>query len=137
VEFVFANWQLFAAVAVVATLLMVTSGGASLGGLAQATPAQVVQMLNQEQAVVFDLRGEESFAAEHLSGAHNVSAGNLAATVKKVAKPDHQPVVLVSERGVATAALVKQLKQAGIQRIYELKGGVQGWRDEQLPLVKS
>ncbi|RLA14326.1 MAG: hypothetical protein DRQ60_00345 [Gammaproteobacteria bacterium] len=137
VEFIVDNWLLFAGVAVVVALLLAIAGGASLGGLAQATPAQVVQMINQENAVVLDLRSEEKFAAEHLAGSKNVTAENYEAAVRKIKKPEQQPVVLVSERGVATAALAKQLKQSGIQRLFELKGGVSGWRDEQLPLEKS
>ena len=136
-EFILANWQLFAGVAVVILLLLTTSGMAGFGGLTPATPAEVVQMLNQQQASVFDLRGEEKFAAGHLADSRHVTADNLAAVIGKVTRPEQQPVVLVSERGVATTAVVKQLKAAGFERIYELKGGVDAWREAQLPLVKS
>lgn len=136
-EFILANWQLFAGVVLVVILLLTTSGMAAFGSLIPATPAEVVQMLNQQQARVFDLRGEEKFAAGHLADSRHVTTDNLAVLIKKVTRPDEQPVVLVSERGVATTAVVKQLKAAGFQRIYELKGGVDAWREAQLPLVKS
>ncbi|MDF1818853.1 MAG: rhodanese-like domain-containing protein [Immundisolibacteraceae bacterium] len=136
-DFVIANWELFAGVAVVAVLLLVTSSGANLGGLTVATPAQVVQMLNREQALILDLRSETGFDDGHIAGSINVTADNMEAALRKVTRPADQPVVLVTDRGVKTAPVIKELKQADVKRIVEIKGGVQAWRDEQLPLIKS
>ncbi len=136
-DFILANWYLFAGVAVVTVLLALTAGGATLGGLVSATPAQLVTLINQEKAVLFDLRGAEQFAAGHLADSRNVSAADLPDVVAMLAESDQPLIVLVCDRQAPGAAVAKQLKQAGIKKVYELKGGVDAWRDEQLPLVKS
>ncbi len=103
----------------------------------QLSPAEVVQAINQQRAVVFDLRSAESFAEGHLADSINITQEKIDAEIARLKKPAEQTVVLVSERGLSTRELVNQLKQAKVQQICELKGGVQAWRDEQLPLIKS
>lgn len=135
-EFVLANWQLFAGVALVAAVLLTTSGITSLGGVAQATPAQIVQVINQHKAQVIDLRSDLAFAEGHLIGAVNLVDDQLEAGIKKLKLSD-KPVVLVTDIRGSTAAAAKVLKAAEVSKIYQLKGGLQSWTDEQLPLVTS
>ena len=133
-EFVMANWQLFAGVALVAAVLLATSGVASLGGVIQATPAQIVQAINQDKAQIIDLRSDLAFAEGHLIGAVNLAEDDLAAGIKKLKLSD-KPVVLVADIRGSTGAAAKILQAADVAKIYQLKGGVQSWTDEHFPLV--
>ncbi|MBL4621857.1 MAG: rhodanese-like domain-containing protein [Immundisolibacteraceae bacterium] len=135
-EFVLANWQLFAGVALVAAVLLASSGVASLGGVIQATPAQIVQVINQDKAQVIDLRSNLAFAEGHLIGAVNLVDDQLEAGIKKLKLAD-KPVILVADIRGSTGAATKMLKIAEVSKIYQLKGGLQSWSDEQLPLVTS
>ena len=135
-EFVLANWQLFAGVVLVAALLLISSNKASFGGVIQANPSQIVQVINQSKAQVIDLRSDLAFKEGHLIGAVNLVDDQLAAGIKKL-KLSEKPVVLVADIRGSTSAAAKILKAADVAQVYQLKGGVQSWTDEHLPLVTS
>ena len=135
-EFVLANWQLFAGVVLVAALLLISSSKASFGGVIQANPSQIVQVINQSKAQVIDLRSNLAFKEGHLIGAVNLTDDQLAAGLKKL-KLSEKPVVLVADIKGSTGAAAKILKAADVAQIYQLKGGIQSWTDEHLPLVTS
>ena len=135
-EFVLANWQLFAGVVLVAALILISSNKASFGGVIQANPSQIVQVINQSKAQVIDLRSDLAFKEGHLIGAVNLVDDQLAAGIKKL-KLSEKPVVLVADIRGSTSAAAKILKAADVAQVYQLKGGVQSWTDEHLPLVTS
>ena len=137
-EFVLANWELFAGVAVVAMLLVATGSMASISGVIPAPPAQVVQAINREKAVVLDLRDEESFAQGHLFGAKNVDVTRLDEQgLRGLGIGSDDPVILVTGPRDSTGPLVKLLKAYGVPTIYQLKGGIQSWKDDNLPLEST
>jgi rhodanese-related sulfurtransferase len=136
VSFLIENWILITvAVAAGAMLLFpaVTAGGRA-GSL---NPAQVVQLINREKAVVVDVCEPEEFAAGHVVGAKNVPLSQLEAKLPGVVKNKATPIVLVCASGMRSGRALATAKKLGFENIHSLSGGMGAWRSASLPVEKA
>ena len=119
----------FAAVlaALVASLLQ---GGGRLG----ISPAQAVQLMNNQDAIAVDIRPMKAFHTGHLLKALHVTPEEIASGAEKLAKYRDRPLIVCCDRGLSSVASVKALRAAGFGKAYSLKGGIEAWRAEGLPL---
>lgn len=112
---------------------IVTSGG----GAAGLNPAEVVQLINREKAVVVDVCSAEEFAAGHVTGAKNVPLGELEAKLAGTVKNKALPVVLVCASGARSKRAVAIAKGLGYENAHSLTGGMGAWRTANLPVEKA
>jgi rhodanese-related sulfurtransferase len=119
-------------VAIIAIAFELRMRGKAVAALA---PAQAVRLIN-DGAVVIDLRAAEAFATGHIIGARNIPAAQFAETLASLTKFRDKPIVLCGDAGNGAIAL-KQLQVEGFSKAAELRGGVEGWRQDNLPLVKE
>ena len=104
------------------------------GGRLAVAPSQAVQLMNAEDAVPVDIRPAKAFHAGHLLKAVHVTPEDIAAGAEKLAKFRDRPLIVCCERGLSSVASAKSLRAAGFAKAYSLKGGIEGWRAEGLPL---
>ncbi|PZQ02019.1 MAG: sulfurtransferase [Variovorax paradoxus] len=135
-NFVIANWMLFAVALVSASLLLwpMVSGAAGASAL---TPAGAVQLINREKAVVVDVSEEAEFATGHVVGAKNVPFGQLDAKLSNVVKNKGVPLLLVCPTGARANRAVAAAKKLGYEKAQAVAGGMKGWRDAGLPVEKA
>lgn len=129
------NWMLFAvAISSGAMLLwpVVTKGGAS--GL---TPAEAVQLINREKAVVVDVCQPSEFAAGHVVGARNIPLDQLEANLPGAVKNKGTTLVMVCASGMRSGRAVAVAKRLGYEKAYNLSGGMGAWRSATLPVEKA
>lgn len=107
-----------------------TQGG---GGV---SPADAVRLMNKG-AMVIDLRDGDAYRAGHIVNARNVAAEQLTSDRAVMKKQKNKVFILVCDTGAASSRAASVLRKAGFENAFSLKGGVSGWRDENLPLVKS
>lgn len=100
-------------------------------------PSQVTALINQENALVVDLRAAGDFQAGHIAGSKNVQMAQFDPENKQLAPARALPVVLVCQNGVTVNGAAKRLKKAGFERVHILEGGITAWRQADLPLVKG
>lgn len=134
--FLMENWML--------VLLALTSGGGLLwitlvqggvpGGLA---PADAVQLINREKAVVVDVCSGAEFAAGHVVGAKHVPLETLEATLPGLVKSKKTPLILVCASGMRSKRALAVAKQLGYETAHSLAGGMRAWRAADLPIEKS
>ena len=133
-QFFIAKWYLFGALAVLLTLLFLhesRKGGASL------TPAQVVDLVNREEAVVLDLRDPGEYRQGHIVASINMPVARLSVRVGELERYRERPVVVVCKMGHHSGAVARTLREKGFARVYRLGGGVLEWQGAQLPMVRS
>ena len=133
-EFMAQEWLLVSVLLGLATLLMwleARKGGASL------SPAQLTQMVNNEQAVVLDVRDAADYKVGHIVGATNIPHAKVQAEIKTLEKHKADPVIVVCKLGQHSGAVSKTLKAAGFERVFKLGGGMSEWQGSQLPVVKA
>jgi rhodanese-related sulfurtransferase len=135
VQFFIENWYLFLLAIGSGALLMVPAlKGAGAGSL---TPADAVQRINREKAVVVDVREAEEYVTGHITNAKNIPLAQLDERLPQVAKNKSVPVVLVCEKGARAVRAEAMAKKLGYEKAQALAGGMKGWRDAGMPVVKA
>ena len=135
-SFFIENWILFAVAFAAGAMLMfpaLTAGG----GAGSLNPAQVVQLMNRQKAVVVYICEPEEFAAGHVVGAKNVPLSQLEAKLPGVVKNKATPVVLVCASGMRSGRALSVVKKLGFENSHSLSGGMGAWRSASLPVEKS
>jgi rhodanese-related sulfurtransferase len=136
VTFLIDNWMLFAVALSSGGLLLwpVVSKGVGASGV---TPAEAVQLINREKAVVVDVCQPNEYAAGHVVGARNIPLDQLEANLPNAVKNKNTPVVLVCASGMRSGRAVAVAKKLGYDKAYNLAGGLAAWRSATLPVEKA
>jgi rhodanese-related sulfurtransferase len=105
-------------------------------GAGAVSPQDAVRLMNQGAALL-DVRGSEAFAAGHIRGARSLPADRLAENLDGIKRFKDKPVIVYCDRGVTAAAASRALAGHGFGRVVSLRGGLDAWRAEQLPLARD
>ncbi len=106
------------------------SGGESVG------PMDAVRLMNQG-ALLLDVRTQSEFDAGHIRDARHLPQEQLASSGEALKKYKEKVVVACCESGMRSGAAARVLRAQGFTKIVNLRGGLQAWRAENLPLVKG
>jgi len=107
-----------------------TRGGATLGA------QEVVNLVNNEGAVVLDIRDKAEFDAGHIVDSINIPYGSLESRLSELKKYEGKPIVIACKMGQHAGAAGTQLKKSGYENVSRLRGGITEWRGQNLPVVK-
>jgi rhodanese-related sulfurtransferase len=66
-----------------------------------------------------------------------VPSAELAQQADALKKWRERPVIAYCDTGTSAAAAAKTLTQLGFTQVFNLAGGLQQWRQDNLPLVKG
>jgi len=105
------------------------SGGQSVG------PMDAVRLIN-EGALLIDVRTQAEFDAGHILDARHVPQDQVASSAESLKKYKDKVVIACCESGMRSGAAARVLQAQGFGKVVNLKGGLQAWRAENLPLVK-
>ena len=111
--------------------------GSSLSGLSKIGPAEVTRLLNQEKALLLDLRTITDFSSGHILNARNIPAEELEGRQKELQKHKKSPIILCCSRDADGIKAGRILKYAGYEKLYLLKGGLEAWRTANLPVTRK
>jgi len=134
-KFFLDNWFLFLAAAVSGGMLfwpMLTRGA----GAGRVTAAQAVQLINREKALLIDVCEAAEFAAGHAVGARSIPLSALANS-GDLPKNKAQPIVVLCASGARASRAAAVLKKQGFEQLHVLAGGMNAWREANLPIEKS
>jgi rhodanese-related sulfurtransferase len=106
------------------------------GGLTHVTTADAVRLINKG-ALVIDVRKPEQFQAGHIVNARNVVLDRLQGEEDSIAKKKDKVLLTVCDNGGLSGKAASLLRKAGYSNTFSLKGGIGGWRSDNLPLVKG
>ncbi|MGH8195386.1 MAG: rhodanese-like domain-containing protein [Woeseiaceae bacterium] len=105
-------------------------------GVLSLEPHQAVKLINAD-AVVIDLRSQEAFARGHIVNSRNIPFDELAANSDAIAKFKSKAIVAVCDAGMTSTRAVDQLRKAGLENVFGLRGGIAAWTQANMPLVTS
>lgn len=135
-DFLVQNWVLLV-VAIGSGAMLVWMGRVQGGGAGSVSPAEAVQLMNRDKAVVVDVCSPDEFAAGHVAAARNVPLNELEAKLAGVAKNKALPLILVCAKGVRSRRAVAVAQKLGYERACSLAGGMAAWREAKLPVHKG
>ena len=92
-----------------------------------------IKSLKNEQLI--DVRTPEEFASGHLQNAVNINfySGDFKEQLEKLDKS--KPVMVYCKSGGRSGKAMAILKELGFAVVYNLDGGIEGWKEKKLPIV--
>ena len=134
-KFLLDNWYLVLAALVSGGLLLwptIQRGGRG-GGV---STAEAVQLINREKAVLIDVCEPAEYAAGHAAGARNVPLASLESS-KDLPSNKSLPLLVMCASGARAGRAVGTLRKLGYQNARVLDGGLDAWRQANLPIEKK
>ena len=108
----------------------------SRGG-ATVSAQELVQLVNNEGAIIVDVRDKAEFEGGHIVDAINIPYGNIESRLGELKKYQDKPIVLACKMGQHSGAAGTALRKAGFENVSRLRGGIAEWRGQSLPVVKA
>ena len=104
-------------------------------GTTHVTAADAVRLINKG-ALVIDVRKPEEYESGHIVNARNVPLDRMQKGEDSVHKQKGKILLAVCADGSSSGRAAGHLRKAGYENAFSLKGGIAGWRADNLPLVK-
>ncbi len=104
-------------------------------GTTHVSATDAVRLINKG-AIVIDVRKPEEYQAGHIVNSRNVELDKIERDDDAVNKQKNKVFLTVCANGATSGKAATLLRKAGYPTVFSLKGGLSGWRSENLPLVK-
>lgn len=98
-------------------------------------PADVASFVGVPDVQWIDVRESYEFDRYHIPGSRHIPMSEITQRFREI--DPRQPAILVCTVGQRSARASYALRRAGFRRAYNLRGGLQHWINEQLPLVSG
>jgi len=103
---------------------------------ASVSPQEAVSLIN-DGAVVLDVRAPAQFEKGHVLDARNVPAGDLETKTAAIERFKESAVVVYCDNGMSSQKAADTLRGLGFTRVFNLRGGLAAWKQENLPVMKG
>ncbi len=107
----------------------------SARGGAKLSCQEVIQAVNKEQSVLLDVRDAKEYEVGHIVDSIHIPHGKVSDSLKKLEKHRKKKIIVVDKMGQHAGEVVKTLKAQSFD-VVRLRGGINEWQQENLPLVK-
>ncbi|MCE0722664.1 rhodanese-like domain-containing protein [Legionella resiliens] len=133
-QFIINHWQLWLTLIVILVLIFINELVTQKKKAKELTPQAAVDLINNENAVVIDLRDKEAFKQGHIIDSINVKSEDF--EQQKMDKYKNVPIILISARSSEAQTIASKIRTQGYQP-HILSGGITSWQNAELPLVKG
>lgn len=99
------------------------------------SPQEAVRLINDQNALVVDLRPAAEFKRGHILGAMNAPYANLGEHLAKLKKAGDRPLLLCCGLGSVSVQAGLRLRKEGLEQICALTGGLNAWQGAGLPVT--
>lgn len=137
ISFVTHNWMLIIALVVILVMLFFNLFGSKLRGYEVIGPAESVNLINHEEAVILDVRENNEYHNGHILNSIHIPQGNLTNRITELEKYKNKPIIVGCRSGHRSGHACALLKKQGFETVYNLKGGVMAWQNANLPLTRK
>ncbi|MGI8739213.1 MAG: rhodanese-like domain-containing protein [Gammaproteobacteria bacterium] len=103
----------------------------------EVSPAEAVNLINHEDALVLDVREDSEIKSGKITGARHIPLSVLKQRVGDLAKYRDRAVIVSCGSGLRSGQAGDILHQQSFEKVYSLKGGIAAWQNANLPLVKK
>ncbi|HZF25056.1 MAG TPA: rhodanese-like domain-containing protein [Steroidobacteraceae bacterium] len=136
IEFAGNHPYLVSAAVLLLVVVIVSEMRARIQEFAALAPSDAVRMMNHG-ALVVDVREAAAFETGHIVDARHVPLKDLAASADTLKRHKEKPVITCCESGMDGGAAARELGKLGFSKVFNLRGGLAAWRQENLPLVRG
>jgi rhodanese-related sulfurtransferase len=103
---------------------------------AAVSPMEAVRLLNQG-AILIDVRASGDFKAGHIGNARNVPGNEIAAGAETLGRFKDKTLITCCDTGMTSGSAARHLSRLGFKQVFNLRGGLAAWRQDNLPVVKG
>ena len=136
-EFAVNHLYLVAAFVVLLALVVFNEVKIATQRFASLTPANAVQLMNNEDVVVLDVREASETAVGKIAKAVQIPVGAVKTRIAELDKHKGKTLLVYCKTGARSAAACKELSQHGFDKVYSLNGGLLAWQEAHLPISKK
>ena len=97
------------------------------------SPQSLGILVKAKNAMLIDLRDAKDFNAGHISGSRNIPYSKITSHIEELKATD-RPLVFICNLGQVAGTALQQVGRADA---YRLDGGINNWKVQGLPLVKT
>jgi rhodanese-related sulfurtransferase len=133
-EFITNHYLLSFAFVVVAFLLIQDLVENTFNKVKSLSPLLAVTRMNTSDVVIIDLRESADYLKGHIEGSTNIPLDKLDEKLPSLKSKKNTELLLVCQTGTRINTAAKTLVKNGFEKILSLKGGMQSWEDNKLPL---
>ncbi len=131
------NTILVVAIILVSLMLIHNLVGEKLRGYSSVSPAQSTQMINQDNALMLDVRENKEYSEGHIINSVHIPLSSLKTRLNDLKKYKTKKVIVACRSGHRSSQACANLKKEGFEQVFNLAGGVMGWKSANLPLIKK
>lgn len=136
-DFAVRNYLLFAALLAIIALIAFTEVRRFTQGYKIITPAEAVTLINRKEALVLDVRTANERSQGSIINAKHVPINVLPQQADNLTKDKDQPILVFCKMGNRSSGACKLLLKNSYTDVYNLKGGINAWINDQLPITKK
>lgn len=103
---------------------------------AAVSPTEAVRLMN-DGAVLVDVRSMNQFKDGHIAGARSLPGDQIAEGAKALDKFRDKTVITCCDSGITSGAAARKLTELGFKQVYNLRGGLAAWRQDNLPVARD
>lgn len=97
--------------------------------------SEAVRLMNSENAVVVDTRSASDYQKNHILHAVHVPVAGIDERAGEISKDTDQTVICYCGSGNQASQAANKLRKQGYNQVYTLRGGINTWESDGLPLT--
>lgn len=133
--FIFVSQEWFLIAILIALLTLLVALMRKNNGI-PISSSQLVGLMNQDKAILLDVRPAKDFDQGHIHGSINIPHNTLATRVNELEKHKESLIVIADQMGQHAGSAGGILNKEGFD-IRRLAGGIAQWKHSNLPLVSG
>ena len=137
ISFASKHYLLFIALGAIIALIVITELRRFTQGYKELTPAEAVMMINKEDALILDIREANDRKQGSIIGAKHIALSTLPKKVNNLSENKDRPILVFCKMGNLSSKACKLLLKNNYTKVFGLKGGINAWINEQLPITKK
>ena len=103
----------------------------------QVDPTAAIRLMNNDDALVLDVREAKDFGEGHIKQAQTVPISALKDKIESLSSDKSTPILAYCRSGNISGKACRLLKGSGYENVHNLSGGIIGWQDANLPVTKK
>ena len=101
------------------------------------TPTAAVQLMNDEDAILIDVREPAETTNGKIGKAVQIPVGSISQRISELEKHKNKPILVYCKTGARSGLACSALNKAGFEKVYSLKGGMTAWQEALLPVTRK
>ncbi|WP_423821939.1 rhodanese-like domain-containing protein [Salinisphaera sp. SPP-AMP-43] len=136
-EFIAHHPFLWGALGVIVIALIANEVWRGASGNAPISSSEAVRLMNSDDAVVVDTRSSSDYKKNHILNAKHVPLAGIDDRAKEITKDTNKPIIVYCGAGNSAPQAASKLRAKGYSRVYALKGGINSWQADGLPVTSK